>query len=84
MLALKLAEVIWMKAKSGQWPVLLLDEVLAELDTHRRDDLLERLAESEQAMLTTTDLDLFSSAFVERAMLWRIQGGRVEINGGDL
>jgi DNA replication and repair protein RecF len=31
LLALKIAEVAWMKAKTGQWPVLLLDEVLAEL-----------------------------------------------------
>src|SRR5512140_869806 len=40
LLALKLAEVEWMKNKTGHWPVLLLDEVLAELDTQRRLDLL--------------------------------------------
>jgi DNA replication and repair protein RecF len=78
-LSLKLAEVAWMKQKTGQWPVLLLDEVLAELDTQRRTDLLERLAESEQAMLTTTDLDLFSPHFVQKANLWQIHAGRVEV-----
>ncbi len=31
LLALKLAEVSWLKEKNGDWPVLLLDEVLAEL-----------------------------------------------------
>ena len=77
-LSLKLAEVAWMKQKTGQWPVLLLDEVLAELDTQRRADLLQRLAESEQALLTTTDLDLFSSDFVQKARLWQIHAGRVE------
>ncbi len=35
-LSLKLAEVIWMREKTGEWPVLLLDEVLAELDNERR------------------------------------------------
>jgi len=80
MLSLKLAEVSWMKAKTGQWPVLLLDEVLAELDTHRRDDLLARLEDSEQALLTTTDLDLFSAGFVGEAVVWQIRGGRVEAN----
>ncbi|MBN2145733.1 MAG: DNA replication/repair protein RecF, partial [Anaerolineales bacterium] len=49
MLALKLAEVAWMKEKTGHWPVLLLDEVLAELDSRRRYDLLQRLSQSEQA-----------------------------------
>ena len=56
-LSMKLAEVAWMKEKTGQWPVLLLDEVLAELDPGRRVDLLSRLMDSEQALLTTTDLD---------------------------
>ena len=76
-LALKLTEVDWMKEKTGQWPVLLLDEVLAELDTLRRSDLLERLTSFDQAILTTTDLDLFDSEFVERANTWRIQSGSV-------
>ncbi len=76
-LSLKLAEVIWMREKTGEWPVLLLDEVLAELDTERRADLLARLAESEQTMLTTTDLDLFSDSFVKQANLWYIQTGRL-------
>jgi DNA replication and repair protein RecF len=78
MLALKLAEVAWMKEKTGQWPVLLLDEVLAELDTRRRADLLERLAGSEQAILATTDLDLFTPGFVGQAAVWRIDSGRIE------
>jgi DNA replication and repair protein RecF len=77
-LSLKLAEVGWMKEKTGQWPVLLLDEVLAELDSERRSDLLARLLESEQAMLTTTDLDMFSPTFISGAKVWHIQGGRLE------
>lgn len=79
-LALKIAEVAWMHAKSGHWPVLLLDEVLAELDTQRRHDLLERLTQSEQALLSTTDLDLFTPEFVHKAAVWRVANGRVEKN----
>lgn len=77
-LSLKLAEVDWMKQKTGQWPVLLLDEVLAELDGERRADLLARLEESEQAMLTTTDLEGFSADFSRRAHIWTMQGGRLQ------
>lgn len=77
-LALKLAEVAWMRERSGQWPVLLLDEVLAELDTLRRDDLLARLSQSEQALLTTTDLDLFSAGFIKRSTIWTVKAGRLE------
>jgi DNA replication and repair protein RecF len=77
MLSLKMAEIVWIKRKTDQWPVLLLDEVLAELDPQRREDLLIRLAESEQALLTTTDLDLFTSEFIQKARLWQVTGGRV-------
>ena len=76
-LSTKLAEVIWIKDKTGQFPVLLLDEVLAELDPHRRSDLLARLLTSEQSLLTTTDLDLFSNDFVQNSQVWRIKGGQI-------
>jgi len=76
-LAMKLAEVDWIKGKTGQWPVLLLDEVLAELDPVRRADLLTRIMENEQALLTTTDLEMFSPSFVKQVQVWHIQGGRI-------
>lgn len=78
MLSLKLAEVAWMKEKTHEWPVLLLDEVLAELDDQRRQDLLDRLVQSEQSFLTTTDLDLFNNAFISQAQLWSVQMGRLQ------
>ncbi len=79
LLALKLAEIEWMKGRTGQWPVLLLDEVLAELDTSRRLDLLAYLDKIEQAILTTTDLNLFSPAFVEKSERWEVSAGTVKV-----
>ncbi len=76
-LSAKLAEVIWMREKTGFTPVFLLDEVLAELDTQRRSDLLASLGESEQAVLTTTDLDLFPPEFVDHARIWQLQNGQM-------
>ena len=75
MLAIKLAEVNWLNEKNGDWPVLLLDEVLAELDDTRRQDLLDRLAKTEQSLLTTTDLNLFSDEFQKSATQWEIKNG---------
>ncbi len=77
MLTLRLAEVDWMKSKTGHWPVLLLDEVLAELDQTRRTDLLGRAAQSEQALLTTTDLNLFDDQFVSDTKVWEVKEGRL-------
>jgi len=78
LLSLKLAEVNWMKERTGEWPVILLDEVMAELDVQRRADLLKYVGESEQVLFTTTDLNLFAPEFVERSEVWKVGGGRVE------
>ena len=78
MLSVKLAEVEWIEKKTGQTPVLLLDEVLAELDQERRTDLLARISASEQSLATTTDLDLFSPKFVRDAALWHVKDGVLE------
>ena len=77
LLALKLAEVNWMKERTTEWPVILLDEVMAELDLQRRADLLKYVGESEQVLFTTTDLNLFTPSFVEQAAVWQVAGGRV-------
>jgi DNA replication and repair protein RecF len=78
LLALKLAEVNWMKDRTGEWPVILLDEVMAELDVQRRADLLKYVGESEQVLFTTTDLNLYKHDFVEKAEVWKVENGRVE------
>jgi DNA replication and repair protein RecF len=78
LLALKLAEVNWMKDRTGEWPVILLDEVMAELDVQRRADLLRYVGESEQVLFTTTDLNLYEPDFVEKAEVWKISDGKVE------
>jgi len=77
LLALKLAEVNWMKERTGEWPVILLDEVMAELDVQRRADLLKYVGESEQVLFTTTDLNLFAPEFVEKAAVWKVDDGKV-------
>ena len=55
-----------------------LDEVMAELDSYRRADLLKYVGESEQVLFTTTDLNLFTPEFAQKAEVWRVQSGRVE------
>ncbi|HIQ02436.1 MAG TPA: DNA replication/repair protein RecF [Anaerolineales bacterium] len=74
-LALKMAQVAWMRETTGEAPVLLLDEVMAELDRRRRGFLLAQVDGVEQALLTATDLEMFSPAFRQRAALLRVEGG---------
>jgi DNA replication and repair protein RecF len=77
-LALKLAEVDLMRTETGEYPVLLLDDVLSELDEHRRRFLMRTLEDgTEQAIITTTDLHTVPQTLLPRCQLWRVEMGRL-------
>jgi DNA replication and repair protein RecF len=77
-LALKLAEVDLMRHATGEHPVLLLDDVLSELDEHRRRFLVHALNDGvEQVIVTTTDVRSLPEELLQRCRLWRVQMGRL-------
>ena len=78
-MALKLAELDWMRDHIGEYPLLLLDEVVAELDSKRRAYLLERLNGKAQTLVTTTELDIFTDDFLARASVWQVENGQIEV-----
>lgn len=77
-LALKMAEIEWMQFKTGENPILLLDEVVAELDEFRRQALLDTVLQSNQAILTATDPNMFTNEFIEQAHCFHIENGRIQ------
>jgi DNA replication and repair protein RecF len=77
-LALKLAEARLLTEETGERPVMLLDEVMSELDEARRRYLLGVISGSQQAILTTTHWDAYTSDFLAQAALLRVQAGRIE------
>jgi len=77
-LSLKLAEARFMLGKTGEQPILLLDDVLSELDAQRRSHLLHSVAEYQQVLITATDLDYFDPNFLKQAELFMVSKGCVE------
>lgn len=77
-LSLKLAELEFMKSESGEYPLLLLDDVMSELDQVRREHLLKVVRNKIQTFITTTDLKDFSTQFLQEARLFRINKGNIE------
>lgn len=77
-MALKLAELTWMQQVIGEWPVLLLDEFIAELDANRRAYLLDRIDGATQSILTTTEPDIFTERFLTKAAVWQVHAGQIE------
>jgi len=80
-LALKLAELDWMRGRTGEWPILLLDEVAAELDPQRRSYLLSRIQGAEQVMVTTAEPYLLEDEALTRAAHWHVTAGAITVQG---
>jgi DNA replication and repair protein RecF len=76
--SLKLAEAEVVSRFTGERPILLLDDVLSELDAHRRRALLERVGEPGQVIVTSVEADPFPAAVVGRAVLRCIEQGRIQ------
>ncbi|MCY3572882.1 MAG: DNA replication/repair protein RecF [Chloroflexi bacterium] len=76
-MALRFAELGWMRDQLGEYPLFLLDEVAAELDARRRRFLLDQLDGNAQTLLTSTDLDDFDAAFLARATIYQVVNGQV-------
>jgi DNA replication and repair protein RecF len=77
-LALKLAETQFMLQETGHQPILLLDEVMAELDRHRQRHLLQAVNGVQQAVLTTTEWGVFGEEFLNQALRLSVREGRVQ------
>lgn len=74
-LALKLAELELIEAVIGEPPLLLLDDVLAELDLKRQNQLLETIQDRFQTIITTTHLGSFDSQWLKESQILTVSDG---------
>jgi len=79
--SLKLAEAALIEARTGEKPVLLLDDVLSELDGGRRAALLNEVADGGQVIITAVEAGPFPPALMARAMVWSVEAGRIQSCG---
>lgn len=78
-LSLKIALIDLIKEEIGEYPVLLLDDVLSELDQTRKNMLLDVLNQKIQTFITTTSIDGINHQFVEKAKKIYIESGKEAI-----
>lgn len=76
-LALKLAELKLIEEVVGEPPLLLLDDVLAELDLNRQNQLLEAIQDRFQTLITTTHLGAFDSQWLNSSQILSVQAGQI-------
>ena len=76
-LALKLSELDIITQKSGDEPILLLDDVLAELDDIRQNYLLKSITPNTQTIITSVDTILFEDEFLRDVQIYKIENGSI-------
>lgn len=76
-LSLKLAELELIKEKIGDNPVLLLDDVLAELDNNRQNYLLNAIGTKTQTIITSVDTVLFGEKYLKDVEVFNVENGKV-------
>jgi DNA replication and repair protein RecF len=77
-LALKLAELELIEQIVGDTPLLLLDDVLAELDLQRQNQLLSVIMDRFQTIVTTTHLGSFDAKWLNAAQILQVQNGVIK------
>lgn len=78
-LSLKLAEIELIKKTTGDYPILLLDDVMSELDNRRQTKLLESISEHVQTFITTTSLEHLAVEHLPKTLkTFRIESGHIQ------
>lgn len=76
-LTLKLAMLQLMKEETGEYPVLLLDDVFSELDQKRREYLLHTVSHTTQTIITATDLASLNKEEFQEGKIFNIADGKI-------
>lgn len=74
-LAVKIGELELMKGQRGEYPLLLLDDVLSELDEERRQSLLGAVNGRIQTFITSTG---YRESFVDDCCQWLVENGQLK------
>ncbi|MBM7616959.1 DNA replication and repair protein RecF [Weissella uvarum] len=82
-LAVKLAEIDLMKEQTGEYPVLLLDDVLSELDASRQTHLLKAMQNKVQTFITTPSLSDVAKQLIADPKVFKVSAGQLQEKNDD-
>lgn len=76
-LSVKLAEIELIRSEIGEYPILLLDDVLSELDDYRQSHLLNTIQGKVQTFVTTTSVEGIDHQTLKEASAFRVEAGKI-------
>jgi DNA replication and repair protein RecF len=77
-LSVKLAEIELIHSEIHEYPILLLDDVLSELDDYRQSHLLNTIQGRVQTFVTTTSVDGIHHQTLKEASMFEVVSGQIE------
>jgi DNA replication and repair protein RecF len=77
-LALRIAELELVRERTGEYPVLMLDEVLSELDERRSRLLFDAIDPQVQCLITTATVTKHPALLGREDAVYRIERGILE------
>lgn len=75
---MKLAEIELIHEEIGEYPILLLDDVLSELDPYRQTQLIETFQSKVQTFITATGIESINASRLRDASIFHVQDGQVQ------
>ena len=80
-IALKISEIYLYKEETGEYPVLLLDDIFSEIDTKKRNKIVSFLLKDIQSIITTTDINDIDEDLVKNATIFKVNNNKVTERG---
>ena len=77
-LSVKLAEIELIHSEIKEYPILLLDDVLSELDDYRQSHLLNTIQGKVQTFVTTTNVDGIDHQTLNEATTFEVEAGSMK------
>ena len=78
-LALKLGEIDLMHEETGEYPILLLDDVLSELDASRQTHLLMTIEDKVQTFITAPSLSEVARSLIKEPKIFLVKDGTIQV-----
>lgn len=76
-LSMKLSEVEFMKMEIGEYPILLLDDVMSELDAGRQRFLMESVKDKIQTFITSTGVTDVFEPMIGKSRIFEVKNGKI-------
>lgn len=77
-LGLKISELSIFKETTGEYPVLLLDDVFSELDIEKRNKIIALVDDDVQVFITSTDVKNINKKIRDNAKIFKIKNCKVQ------